>query len=109
MVYGRAAARDRERPPAFSVPSPDVATKNPCHSPSLRPSGKVRNIPESHRAARSTQQGTTMTFIRANKLKWALVAGVLLVCVSARPARASDEDLYHQTLKSTGWILTPGA
>ena len=50
-----------------------------------------------------------MTFIRTNKLKWALVAGVLLVCVSARPAQASDHDLYHQTLKSTGWILTPGA
>jgi len=50
-----------------------------------------------------------MVAIRANRTAWAVAAGVLLVFVAARPVRASDESLYHQTLKSTGWIITPGA
>jgi S1-C subfamily serine protease len=37
----------------------------------------------------------------------AMAAGVLLLCVAARPAQASDTDLYHKTLKSTGWLVAP--
>lgn len=37
----------------------------------------------------------------------ALAAGVLLLCVGARPAQASDTDLYHKALQSTGWVVAP--
>src|SRR5438270_7108015 len=51
-----------------------------------------------------------MSRIYTHKSKWTLTAGaLLLLCMAVGPARASEASLYHQTLKSTGWIITPGA
>src|SRR5207249_6146127 len=96
-----------------------------CHAHFLRPQRGVPQKTSSQSPYAPVWEGTerlpvealhdpgskrvTMIAIRTNKTAWAVAAGVLLVFVAARPVRGGDESLYHQTLKSTGWIITPGA